>query len=78
MPGLPAKQSLRRKFRSKKEDSAFIYFVLEAQEGVASYSTLPFAKGDAHRDLELRFTQDFAADVQAVVEQLGDRIYELK
>ena len=39
--------------RSKKEDSGFIYHVLEAHEGLAAYSTLDFDSRDPFRDLEL-------------------------
>jgi hypothetical protein len=41
-------------WRVKKEDSAFVYFILESMEGVASYSTLLHHEGDRTRDIEIR------------------------
>lgn len=68
--------SIKRKIRVKKEDSAFVYFILESHEGIVSYSTLDFEKGDLYRDLELRIPPDFIDEVEKVLEQLGDIIYE--
>lgn len=70
-------RSLFRRIRVRKEDSAFVYFILEAHEGIVSYSTLDFRKGDPHRDLELRVPPDFAAEVNRVLERLGGMVYEL-
>jgi hypothetical protein len=70
--------SIHRKIRMRKEDSAFVYFILEAHEGICSYSTLPFEPTDAHRDMLLRIPPDFVQEVQAVLNELGDKIYELK
>ncbi len=39
--------------RVSKADSAFLYFKLEANEGLCFYSTLPFAKGDPYRDIKI-------------------------
>ncbi len=47
-------QKLFRKIiRVPKEESAFTYFQLEANEGLAFYSTLPFENGDPTRDLQI-------------------------
>lgn len=43
----------RKVIRVSKEASAFTYFQLEANEGLAFYSTLPHVQGDQHRDLEI-------------------------
>lgn len=67
----------RRVIRVRKEDSAFIYCVLEANEGIASYSTLPHQVGEAHRDLELWIPDGFASEVDELLKDLGDLIYEL-
>ena len=73
--------SVFKKIRVKKEDSAFVYFTLEAHEGIASYSTLPFLPGDPHRDLELRIPPDFVEEVARVLAALNasqeGMIYEL-
>ena len=67
-----------KKIRMRKEDSVFVYFVFEAHEGICSYSTLPFEKSDAHRDMILRIPPDFEQEVQEVLNELGDKVYELK
>lgn len=58
--------------RVKKEDSAYLYQVLESYEGIANYSTLPEAKGVAHRDIILHT----APDLESVVEELVRRLKE--
>jgi hypothetical protein len=77
-PQAPAKHSIFRRIRVRKEDSAFVYFILESYEGITSYSTLDFQVGDAHRDLELRIAPDFLEEVDRLMLSLGDMIYELK
>jgi hypothetical protein len=67
--------SIRQVIRVKKEDSAFVYFILESYEGITSYSTLDFKPGDLHRDLELRIPPDFEQEVAEVLESFGDMIY---
>jgi hypothetical protein len=70
-------RSVFKTIRVKKEDSAFVYFILESYEGIASYSTLDFEPSSAHRDLELRIPPDFLGEVEELLKQLGDMIYEL-
>ena len=65
------------KIRVRKEDSAFVYCILESYEGIASYSTLDHAPGSPHRDLELNIPLDFVTEVKALLERLGDLTYEL-
>jgi hypothetical protein len=69
---------IRRTVRVRKQDSAFVYCILESHEGIASYSTLAHEAGAAHRDLELQIPPDFAEDVERVLKQLGEMIYELR
>jgi hypothetical protein len=71
-------RSVYKKIRVRKEDSAFVYFILEASEGIASYSTLDHKPGDPHRDLELRIPPDFVEEVEGLLKSLGDRVYEIK
>ncbi len=73
-----AQSSIRRVIRVRKEDSAFVYFILESYEGITSYSTLPFKPGEAHRDLELMVPPDFEGDVQDVLNRLGDLAHEIR
>lgn len=70
-------KSIFKKIRVRKEDSAFVYNILESYEGITSYSTLDFNPGDAYRDLELRIAPDFEQEVVAVLKTLGEMIYEL-
>ena len=63
--------------RSKKEDSAFLYNVFEAHEGLAAYQTLPFQKHDQHRDMELIFTEEREEEVRKVLVDLSDIIQVL-
>jgi hypothetical protein len=40
--------------RLNKEDSAFFYFQLEANDGLAFYSTLPYPHHTQYRDIDLK------------------------
>ena len=71
-------QSVIMKIRVKKEESAFVYFILESYEGIVSYSTLDYQVGDLHRDLELRIPPDFLDETREVLKSLGDLVYEIK
>lgn len=75
---MEALHSVKKKIRVKKEDSAFVYFILESHEGITSYSTLPFQQGDSFRDLELRIPPDFIIEVEELLKSLGDLIYEIR
>jgi hypothetical protein len=68
---MKAEHSLFLKVRVRKEDSAFIYFILESYEGITSYSTLDSKQGDAHRDLELRIPPDFVEEVRSLLQDLN-------
>ena len=61
----------------RKEDSAYLYCILESYEGIAAYSTLEHKPGDAHRDLELLVTASFLEEVDALIKRLGDLVYDL-
>lgn len=63
-------QAEKLRIRVPKEESAFVYFILEAQEGVTAYSTLPNLQGDQHRDLELCFSPEFRGEVLRVLDEL--------
>jgi hypothetical protein len=58
--------------RTRKEDSAFIYHIFEAHEGLVSYSTLPHQNHDAFRDLELLVTPDLKEDLEALLQDLSE------
>jgi hypothetical protein len=60
--------------RTKKEDSAFVYNVLEAHEGIAAYTTLPFRSQDPFRDLELLVTEELKEDLLALLQDLKEMV----
>ncbi len=63
------------KLRVRKEDSAYLYCLLESYEGICSYSTVDYRPGDAHRDLELTIPIGFKDDVDRLLGRLGDLVY---
>lgn len=73
----PSLASVFKLIRVKKADSAFVYFILESYEGIASYSTLKFAPADAYRDLELRVPPAFVGEVDELLKRLGEMVYEI-
>lgn len=73
---MAATQSVFRKIRVRKQDSAFVYNILESHGGVMSYSTLPHEPGTAYRDLELRIAPDFLADAERILREIGETLGE--
>ncbi len=75
-------KSTKLKVRVRSEDSAFVYGVLEASEGVCAYSTLPHRPGDRHRDLELIIPLGQRSEVDRIWAdlqlQLAGELYVLK
>ncbi len=73
-------QAYRQVIRITKADSAWVYHVLEAQEGIVSYSTLPDPKsgpalspqGLPACDLALTIPAAFVAELQQVLVQLRE------
>ncbi len=53
--------------RVRKEDSAFVYNVLEAHEGLASYTTQPHQVGEAHRDIELTIPTSLKSEAELML-----------
>lgn len=74
----PATRAIRKRIRVRKEDSAFVYFILESYEGVTAYSTLAFKVGDPNRNLELLIPPDFEGEVEALLQRLGGLVDELE
>lgn len=66
---------LKRRIRTRKEDSAFVYCIFESYEGIVSYSTVDYKPSTAHRDLELTIPECFVDEVDAVIKELGELIY---
>lgn len=65
-----------RTLRIRKADSAWVYHVLEAQEGIVSYSTLPAPESVLSPDglstclLELTIPDGFRTEVRDVLDDL--------
>ena len=57
--------------RTHKRDSAFVYAVLEAQEGLVAYTTLPHEHHAQTRELELLVPESARADLDEVLKSLG-------
>ncbi len=73
---LPSKNCEKKMIRVAKKDAGFVYCILEANEGVAAYTTQPFKKTDLHRDIQLLYTSEFSREMNLVLESLGSLIYE--
>lgn len=58
--------------RVPKEESSFVYFILEANEGLAFYSTLDHQEGDAHRDIDISTSISFKDDLQYLIKKLSN------
>ena len=60
--------------RVTKNDSSFVYFTLESNEGISFYSTLPFSKGQMYRDLIIYSTPELSNNLNAIIEHLTNKI----
>lgn len=60
--------------RVPKADSAFLYFQLEANEGLCFYSTLKSSLGQGHRDIDITSDLSFKAEVVRLIKKLEDKM----
>ncbi len=67
----------KRWIRVKKTESAFVYAIFEAHEGVLGYSTVGHQPGVAFCDLELQIPDSRLEEAEHLLKSLGDLIYEL-
>jgi len=67
-------QLLRLVVRVSKEDSAFLYFTMEANEGLCFYSTLEESQGLPHRDVEIYLSTSLQNEVEKMLEHLASEI----
>ena len=72
---IPAKKII---IRTRKEDSAFVYHVFEAHEGLTAYSTLPFMPHDPQRDLELLVAPESLNDLRTILKDLAGLVVILE
>lgn len=67
--------ALKIQIRSKKNDSAYLYHIFEANEGLAAYHTLPHREGEQHRDMQLIFAKESESDVRALIAELQQMMW---
>lgn len=60
--------------RVRKEDSAYLYQILESYEGLANYSTLTVDKTLLHRDVLLHLAPDLVPEVKSLIARLKTEI----
>lgn len=63
----------RKIIRVPKEESAFTYFQLEANEGLAFYSTFPHENGDIYRDLKISGSLTTLKEVENLLKSLASK-----
>lgn len=59
--------------RMNKEDSAFFYFQLEANDGLCFYSTLPYEPHTQYRDIEMRGDILLKKEVDLLLKNCGTK-----
>lgn len=59
--------------RLNKEDSAFFYFQLEANDGLCFYSTLPHEHHAQHRDIDMKGDILLKKEVKAMIDYCSQR-----
>lgn len=68
--------AIRKTLRCAKKDSAFLYSIFEAQEGMMTVSTLH--TGETTCDLELQIPESMLEDSEELLGQLEGYFYEIK
>lgn len=59
--------------RLPKEEAAFFYFQLEANEGLCFYSTLESSLREAFRDIDIKSGPEFASEVKRIIAKLQEK-----
>lgn len=59
--------------RLSKEDSAFFYFQLEANDGLCFYSTLPYPDHAQYRDIDLKGDIKLVDEIRHVINQCTNK-----
>ena len=57
-----------------KKDSSFIYFTLEANEGLCFYSTLDYEEGSSTRKIEIHLTESVKNEFLTVFNYLISKV----
>ncbi len=59
--------------RLSKEDSAFFYFQLEANDGLCFYSTLPYPEHAQYRDIDLKGDIKLVDEIRHVIDHCSSK-----
>lgn len=59
--------------RVPKEESAFTYFTLEANEGISFYSTLNHEVGQSYRDIDLKSSKSLEKELLQIINKLQEQ-----
>lgn len=54
--------------RVLREHSSMFYFIMESNDNLAFYSTLPFPKDALHRDISLHCTPEFSENIDNIID----------
>ena len=58
----------------EKKDSSYVYFTLEANEGLCFYSTLEHQKESPFRQIEINLTRSLVNEFLTVYRSLNDKL----
>ena len=61
--------------RMPKEHSSFLYFQLEASEGLGFYSTIDFQEGDVYRDIDIKGDLKLRSEVMILLNSLKEKTF---
>ena len=67
-------RACKMKIRVRKQDSAYLYQILESYEGLANYSTISQEKDLPYRDIALHIAPDLRTHVEELVARLSREI----
>lgn len=60
--------------RVSKEDSVFLYFILESNDNLCWYSTIPHEVGQKYRDIDIRTTIENSQELLRLLKYLEKEI----
>jgi hypothetical protein len=69
-----SKQLYYTRLRTPKDESYFVYFTFESNEGLCYYSTLDESLKGAYRDIEVRCPVEWMEDLKALIKRLQTEI----
>ena len=66
----PIQKLIHYRIRVPKKQSAFTYFILEANEGLCFHSTVDYTPGVTHRDIDIKSSIDFTDEIAHILNEL--------